>query len=63
MMINFLIFFIKFYIQTQCVWRIESPPGTRIRFDIEVFQIAASGGGCMNGLLLWKKTIESDKNH
>ena len=32
--------------QTQCVWQISSPPGTRIRVDFDVFQMAATGRAC-----------------
>jgi len=32
--------------QTQCVWQITSPPGTRIRVDFEIFNIFATGRAC-----------------
>lgn len=37
--------------QTQCVWQLQTPPGFRVKLEIEVFNIITSGNGCTSTYL------------
>lgn len=37
--------------QTQCMWTVEGPPGSRIRIDFEDFRIWKTGRGCETAFL------------